>query len=191
MVGLDGQIADYVDQLDRALAGIPADQKEDILQEIRTHITDSVSGSVDGQEALERVFHLLGTPGQLADRYRTEAFLTRAGKSFSPLVLFQTSWRWAKMGAKGMLAFFIAICGYGSALAWTVTAMMKPFVPSVGLWVGGDTFQFGPGSGIGGKHELLGNYYIPVVIVLAFAAASGTTHFLRWLMRQRVPRLSS
>ena len=191
MVSLDSQIADYVDELDHALAGIPADQKDDILQEIRAHITDSVSGSADPQGALERVFHLLGSPGELADRYRTEAFLTRASKSFSPWVLLRTSWRWAKMGAKGMLAFFIAICGYASALAWMVTAMMKPFVPSVGLWVSGDTFQFGTGSDIGGKHELLGNYYIPVVMALAFASAIGTTQALRWLMRRPVPRLSS
>ena len=89
------------------------------------------------------------------------------------------------MGAKGMLAFFIALLGYGISLGWMVTAMLKPFMPSVGLWVGGDTFQFGPTPDIPGKHELLGNYYIPIVMALAFATAIVTTQALRWLMRNR------
>jgi hypothetical protein len=190
-VALESRTADYLSRLDLELSGISTEQKEDILQEIRAHIMDSLNGSADQQSALERVLHLLGSPRELAERYRTETLLTRASSSFSPWVLFQTSWRWAKMGMKGMVAFFIALTGYGIALGWMVTAMLKPFMPSVGLWIGGDTLQFGPAPDLAGKHELLGNYYIPVVMVLAFATAIGTTQALRWLMRRRIPRLIS
>jgi len=190
-VAPDTRISNYLRGLDSALSGLPAEQKEDILQEIRAHITDSISGNADRQDALERVLHLLGSPRQLAERYCTEALLVRASHSFSPWVLFQTSWRWAKIGLKGMGAFFIALVGYGLALAWMITAVLKPFKPSVGLWVGGDTIQFGPAPAMFGKHELLGNYYIPVVMALAFATAIGTTQALRWLMGHRIRQLSA
>jgi hypothetical protein len=188
-VAPDSRISDYLKGLDSALAGLPAEQKEDILREIRAHIMDSLSGSADRQSALDRVLHLLGSPRQLAERYRTEALLVRASRSFSPWVLFQTSWRWAKIGLKGMGAFFIALMGYGATLAWMITVVLKPFKPSVGLWVGGDTIQFGSAPEMVGKHELLGNYYIPVVMALAFATAIGTTQALRWLMGHRVRQL--
>jgi hypothetical protein len=35
--------------------------------------------------------------------------------------------------------------------------------------------------------ELLGHWFIPVIAVLAFAIAVGTTHALRWLIRSRSP----
>src|SRR5262249_33540990 len=96
-VAIDNHIADYMRGLDTALGGITPEQKNDILREIRGHITESVSGSAEPDKALERVIRMLGNPRELPERYRTEALLTRASRSFSPWVLFQTSWRWAKL----------------------------------------------------------------------------------------------
>jgi hypothetical protein len=36
-------------------------------------------------------------------------------------------------------------------------------------------------------HELLGKYFVPVIAVVAFAFAIGTTHALRWMIRKRTP----
>ena len=72
------------------------------------------------------------------------------------------------------------------ALGLLLTVLLKPFFPDhIGLWVGHGNFVFGATSRTAGIHDVLGSLYIPVAMLLAFAAAVGTTHALRWLMRTR------
>jgi uncharacterized membrane protein len=185
---VDERIEDYLTRLQKALGPIQLDQKEDILQEIRAHIFDSTAGASDREAAVDRVLRLLGKPDELAARYTTEQLLTRASRSFSPWLLLRTSWRWAKLGIKGTLAFLVALFGYTMALALTVSVFLKPFMPDkVGMWVGRNGVNIGPTLHPAGMHEVLGNYFVPVIGVAAFAFAIGTTHALRWLMRKRSP----
>jgi uncharacterized membrane protein len=178
----------YLARLERALAGVSPPERSEIVREIRAHILDSVSGSTDPQGATDRVLRLLGAPEELANRYAAESLFTRARSSFSPLLLVHTSWRWAKLGMRGMAAFFLAIFGYTTALALTVSVFLKPFVPGVGLWLGREGLNVGVPTHPGQNHELLGQWFVPVIAVCAFAAAIGTTQALRWLIRRRASR---
>jgi len=178
------RIATYLDRLDAALADVSTPQKDDIVREIRAHILDSVASSTDREVAADRVLRLLGTPEELAERYNTECLLTRAGRSFSPWLLLRTCWRWAMLGMKGTLAFMLALVGYGTALALTVSVFLKPFVPGVGLWLGPHSFHVGV-ENPGEMRELLGHWFVPVIAVAAFLVAIGTTHGLRWMIRRR------
>ena len=186
---MEARIVDYLSRLETAMGGISGRDKEDILREIRAHIVDSVAGSTNGEAAVDRVLGLLGTPQELAGRYRTEYQLTRASRSFSPWLLLGTCWGWAKLGVKGTLAFLIALFGYATALGLTVAVFVKPFMPSkVGTWVGPEGFvAVGVPAHPEVMHELLGNYFVPVMAVAAFAFAIGTTHALRWMIQKRVP----
>lgn len=185
---VDERIENYLTRLQQALGSIQVDQKEDILREIRAHILDSTAAAAQREAAIDRVLRLLGKPEELAARYTTEQLLTRASRSFSPWLLLRTSWRWAKLGIKGTLAFLVALFGYTMALALTVSVFLKPFMPDrVGMWVGRDGLNIGPTLHPAGMHEVLGNYFVPVIGVAAFAFAIGTTHALRWLMRKRAP----
>jgi uncharacterized membrane protein len=183
----DIRVESYLNRLEAQLAGLPTDERQDIVREIRAHILDRTAcnpGCFD--ETLARVLHLLGTPEQLAQRYKTERLLTRAGSSFSPWLLLATTWRWAKLGLKGTLAFFVAVIGYGAAFALTVAVLLKPLMPSrVGMWSGQGNFFIGVPVHRTGMHEVLGQSFIPVVVVLAFVAAVGTTFALRWIIRTR------
>ena len=184
----DEQIENYLSRLEMAMAKTSAEDKQDIVREIRVHIADSVVGSGDRQAAVDRVLGLLGTPEQLALRYSTECQLTRASRSFSPWLLLRTCWSWAKTGVKGTLAFLIALFGYAMALGLTISIFVKPFMPSrMGLWIGPEGFDVGIPSHPEVMHELLGKYFIPVIAVAAFAFAIGTTHALRWMIRKRPP----
>jgi len=178
------RIATYLDRLDAALADVSTPQKDDIVREIRAHILDSVASSTDREVAADRVLRLLGTPEELAECYNTECLLTRAGRSFSPWLLLRTCWRWAMLGMKGTLAFMLALVGYGTALALTVSVFLKPFVPGVGLWLGPHSFHVGV-ENPGEMRELLGHWFVPVIAVAAFLVAIGTTHCLRWMIRRR------
>jgi len=181
---VDTRIEDYLHRLNTALAGVAPPQKDEIVREIRAHIVDTVAGSTDRDRAIGRVLGLLGTPEELAERYSTECLLTRAGNSFSPWLLLRTSWRWAKLGVKGTLAFLLALTGYGTALAFTVSVFLKPFVPGVGLWFGPHSFHVGV-ENPDEMRELLGQWFVPVVAVAAFLVAIGTTQALRWMIRRR------
>lgn len=186
---MNDQVENYLSRLEMAIAKTSAQDKQDIVREIRAHIADSIAGSGDRQAAVGRVLGLLGTPEQLALRYSTECQLTRASRSFSPWLLLRTSWSWAKTGVKGTLAFLIALFGYAMALGLTISLFIKPFMPSrIGLWIGPEGFNLGMPSHPELMHELLGKYFIPVIAVAAFAFAIGTTHALRWMIRKRSPR---
>jgi len=190
---MDARIENYLSRLETAMRGISARDQEDILREIRAHILDSVAGSANGEAAVDRVLGLLGTPEELAGRYRTECQLTRASRSFSPWLLLSTCWGWAKLGVKGTLAFLVALFGYATALGLTVAVFLKPFMPSkIGTWVGPEGFvAVGVPAHPEVMHELLGNYFVPVMAVVAFGFAIGTTHALRWMIRKRLPRQHS
>lgn len=182
----DKLIESYLSRLDAALAGTSPPEKAEILREIRAHILDSTEHSTDRNAAVDRVLSLLGTPQQLAERYGTEYLFTRAGRSFSPWLLLRTCWRWAMLGVKGTVVFLFAVFGYGTALTLTVSVFLKPFVPRMGLWLGPASLHVGV-EDPGVMRELLGHWFVPVIAVVAFLFAIGTTHALRWIIRKRVP----
>jgi len=187
----DLRIENYLRRLASSLRGMQPAEKQDILCEIRAHIVDSVAAAPEHEMSIDRLLRLLGTPEELAQRYNTERMLTRASRSFSPWLLLQTTWRWAKLGMKGTLAFFLALVGYGTALAFTGVVLLKPFrSANVGMWWGHDNFIIGAPAHPEGMHELLGQSFVPVMVVFAFALAVGTTQALRWLIRNRTLPMS-
>ena len=187
----DERIDTYLNRLDKALAGIAPAEKAEILREIRVHILDSTEHASDRDGTVDRVLRLLGTPEELAGRYNTESLLTRASRSFSPWLLLRTCWRWALLGIKGTIAFILALFGYGTALALTGTVLLKPLMPSkVGMWIGHGNINIGASGNRYGMHEILGQWFVPIMAVAAFLIAVGTTHALRWMIRKRSSRLS-
>ena len=189
---VDVRIEQYLNRLEAALAGVESGQREDILREIRAHLLDSAASAADRDGAVDRVLRMLGSPEELAERYSTECLLQRAGRSVSPWLLLRTCWRWAMLGTKGMLAFFLALIGYGTALVLTVSIFMKPFDSAVGLWLERGTWclQIGTPDHPERMHELLGQWFVPVIAVVAFGAAIGTTRALRWMIRSRTSSLT-
>jgi len=183
----DNRVEYYLDRLATALAAVAPPERDEIVREIRAHIVDSVSGATGALGAVDRVLRLLGSPEELADRYTTERLLARAGHSFSPWLLLRTSWRWAKLGIAGTITFFLAFIGYGTALALTIAVFLKPFMPSrLGMWLGPKTLNVGVPDHPEAMRELLGHWFVPVIAVLAFAIAVGTTQALRWLISRRL-----
>jgi uncharacterized membrane protein len=184
----DQRVSIYLDRLHRALIQVPVKDREDIIREIHAHIKDSTI-AVNHEAAIDRVLGLLGSPEELAGRYTTERMLADASRSFSPWLLLSSCWRWAKLGARGSAAFLVALFGYTMALGLTISAFLKPFMPSkVGMWIGPGGFVIGF-QNHGHNHELLGKYFVPVILVLAFVFAIATTQALRWMIRSRAPTL--
>lgn len=182
-------VVKYLARLDAAVGRLPHAEASDLVREIEVHIADKLEGHTD-YAAIESVLKALGSPEELAANYRMELMFTRATRTFSPWLLLRTTARWAKIGAKGFAVFMLGLAGYASGLALTLTVLLKPFVPGIGLWVGPHSFDFGIQSETN-AHEVLGSYYPLVTTALAFAIVVGTTQALRWMIRKRISTIAA
>ncbi len=201
----------YCERLRKALAKAPAAERDEIVEDVRHHVLERVDaeGHVTGQ-ALDAVLRAVGDPNDLASEYRMHAMLRHASASRSPLILLNTTIRWATTGVVGMTAAVITLVGYGCAAVFYLSAFLKPFFPSrIGLWLGPrHTVTFGywngrlsetevygislrpPASFVlgtlsptdGPVRDLLGIWLVPVAVVCGVFAMLATTLFARWFI---------
>src|SRR5579864_7419968 len=88
----------YLVSLRRRLRGMNPDDVRDIIEELRSHITDKAASGGDVTTAgIEAALAALGTPEELAGQYMTDALLARAEVSRSPLRILDSLFRWASL----------------------------------------------------------------------------------------------
>jgi len=186
----DEQVEIYLAKLREQLGGLPADDVEEILRELRGHIAERVAQSDSKRNAapVDAVLRQLGTPEQIGSLYRADALAAHARASFSPSLIIQATIRWATRTAVGFLAFLAGMVGYALGVALIVCAILKPFFPAdVGLWISRHGMVLGAELPRPHGHELLGWWIIPYGLGFGLAFILGTTVLLRWLLRF-VPR---
>lgn len=184
------QVELYLSQLRGQLGGLPADDVEEILRELRGHIAERVAqGDAERRApAIDAVLRQLGTPEQIGSLYRADALAAHARASFSPLLIIQATIRWATRTAVGFLAFLAGMLGYALGVSLIVCAILKPFFPAnIGLWISRHGLVLGAELQRPHGQELLGWWIIPYGLGVGLAFILGTTVLLRWLLRF-VPR---
>ena len=176
---------DFVNRVARGLGTIDEAEKQDILAELSSHLRDRAEElrAQGVAHPVEQAISALGEPGELAAQFIASTQQQRASRSYAPWILLRAAGRLALTGAKGMLVFCIALLGYGAALAALLTALLKPFFPQMGVWVGSWGMVWGIKSDAVVGRELLGSYFIPASILLSFIFASGCTLLLQRLTR--------
>jgi hypothetical protein len=177
----DNAVSVYVAELRSALTGMTLAEREEIVEEIRAHIRDRVSGS--GLSTLE-VLELLGSPRELARGYSSGALLQRASRSFSPWLILRAAFRWSLAGVQGFSVFIAALVGYTLGTGLMVCAALKPLFPDdVGMWIGPGMFNLGfhPGGAPAGR-EVLGEWFIPFATLAGVIALIVTTVVIRTLL---------
>jgi len=85
---------------------------------------------------IEQAISSLGDPADLASAFVAVAQATRGIRSYAPWTLLRSAARVALSGTKGLLVFLMGVIGYGFALAGLVAAVLKLFIPEMGLWIG-------------------------------------------------------
>jgi uncharacterized membrane protein len=207
MVVVDG----YCARLRAALGRLPAGQREDFVQEMRSHVLERAREEEPlTRDGLAGILERLGDPRELAAAYELDALLDRAEGSRSPGLLLRASLRWARTGLAGLGVFVLTTAGYGCALVCYVCAVLEPFFPTrFGLWQGvGSRLTFGfwsgrlgdevygiavqPGSFVlgtlgpaeGPLRDVLGMWIVPIGLVLGAALGLGTTFASRSLIRR-------
>ena len=86
------------------------------------------------------------------------------------------------------MTFFVAL--FGCVTAWALTFACIPealFAFDDRTVVGSEGSDAGVPSHPETQHELLGQWFVPVISLAAFLAAIGTMQALGWMIRRRSP----
>lgn len=180
----DALIRQYLGRVSAGLKNLGEQQRKEILTEIGSHLRERVEElrTEDEPHPTERAISGLGDPGRLASDFVAEARIKGGIYSYAPWTLLRRASQLARSSAKGLLIFLIGLIGYGFSIAGLIAAMMKPFIPDMGLWVGKWGFVWGVKADGAPGHELLGHYFIEASIAVAFVFGSSTTLVLRRLI---------
>jgi HAAS domain-containing protein len=186
------KIESYLSRLRQHLRGLRSEDAREIVEELRSHITDKAAASGEiTPTGVDAALALLGAPEELASQYTTDDLFTRAEVSRSPLRILESLFRWASLSVAGFLVLLTSIVGYfvGGALMWC--AVLKLIHPqTAGLWVishGGDieiSLRLGFGSPPVGGRDVLGWWIVPLGLVVGCGLVLLTTHLALWCTRQ-------
>ncbi|HTX76817.1 MAG TPA: DUF1700 domain-containing protein [Terracidiphilus sp.] len=173
----------YLSALRSHLDPMTLQEREEILREITAHIRDAQE---EPGATLDKVLARLGTPEELAGQYRDGALIRRASRSYSPVVLLRGAMRLSTRGLSGIIVFFAGVIGYAVGGGFVLSAMLKPIFPgNTGVWVqDGKLVDFGTHfPAPPGAHEVLGNWYIVLTLIVGSMLLLGTMYLIRATLR--------
>src|SRR3569833_1336914 len=160
------ELKTYLRRLGWALSSLPERDRDDIVEETRTHVLARVEQGQDLSEALAA----FGPAETYAARFVDEMEVTRALGSGRAMQGFGVVLRRAHKSLTAAAAFFAVLVVGGWGAGGLVAAAMKPGDPDrVGLWASPHNFFLGS---VGqppppGMHELLGNWRYPAAAINA------------------------
>jgi len=162
----------YLDQVHRHLHGLPDFEVRETLAELRSHVLDKVAGETTPAR-IEAAIAELGSPREVARINVTERLVAGLETNRSPLRVLRAIGRLAGLSAYGLFALLVSFLGYGLAVGFLLTAVVKPFAwRHAGLWyetASPDNYSLSLALGIMDHphlgRELLGGWIIPIGIV--------------------------
>jgi hypothetical protein len=176
----------YLSALRKQLRELLDEDAKDIVEEIRTHILDKTSGDAP-PETVSSTLAALGTPEELAGRYRTEELLSRARMARSSAYMLRSMLRWAALSILGVLVFLISAVGYclgGLLFILGVLKLTNPHKTGVyGVFNAHNSslsFQSGGPTG----HDLLGWWLVPIGLIVGAGLLFLTFRFGLWSIRR-------
>jgi hypothetical protein len=172
----------------KQLRDLMDEDARDIVEEIRAHILDKTSAD-PSPDSTRATLAALGTPEQLAVRYRTDELLQRAQLSRSPAVILRSTLRWATLSLAGLLVFVVSVVGYCIGGILVVAALLKAVFPrhaGLNITHNADTWGlgFGAGSGPATGHDPLGLWLIPIFLLIGGGILFLTFRFGAWSLRK-------
>jgi hypothetical protein len=194
------QIESYLGRLRAGLKGLKDQDAEDIVEELRSHITDkmAMSGGVTSV-GMAAVLAGLGSPEELAQQYLTDEVLARTEASRSPVQIVENAFRWASLSVGGLFVLLGALMGYAIGLLLLLWAVLKPLHPgTAGLWASRDStgdllisVHVWAGSAAPGSRDLLGWWIVPLGLLAGGGLVMLTTRLAaRYAKQSRKPLLA-
>lgn len=177
--------ADYIKRIKKMSATLPNEDRQELLMEFNSHIYEATAESTKEAEVdkLMDVIEKLGSPEEVLKPMIAERKLYQASKTFNPLHVFKAI---ALNIGNGIAYFFFAIM-YLLLGGFIFTIFAKITNPEeVGLFFNDGKFQALGAMDIdsinnSGSYEVLGNWYIPVMIIVSLLWYLFTTFLLRFM----------
>jgi hypothetical protein len=179
------RIEAYLAKLRGRLRGFGDAEVREVVDELRSHITDkfAMSGQVT-PATVDAALAALGTSEELASQYITDNLLARAEISRSPRQILKSLFRWASLSVAGFCVLLGSLTGSFLGIVFMLCALLKPFHPrTAGLWIIPDgardseiSVRLGFGSIPAGR-ELLGWWIVPLGLIVGCGLVMITTRF--------------
>ena len=187
------RIEAYLGKLRGRLRGVRDDEVREIIEELRSHITDRAAADGEVTDAgVDAALAALGSPEELASQYMTDNLLARAEVSRSPLQILKSLFRLASLSVAGFFVLLGSVVGYFFGAVFILVAVARLFHPrTAGLWTLPEStgrlalsFRLGFGSAPVGGKDVLGWWIIPIGWLAGCGLVTLTTHVALWFVRQ-------
>lgn len=185
----------YLTALRKKLRPLSPEDANDIVEEIHAHILDK-SAVMTAEGMVSTTLAALGTPDELAARYRTDELMKRARVTRSPVVSLFSLARWATLSLIGLVTFVVSLAGYALGALLVIVGLFKLIYPhNGGIWFdprpGGHGIDGSAGfSFVGGNtwthpgHEVFGLWLAPSCLALGALLVFLTFRLGTWCIRR-------
>lgn len=159
----------YLRQIQLATKKLNKEDQNDILMELNSHIFESISNTKDEHNELQNLINIIdkiGNPNEVLKPLIAEKKLDQATRTFNPIHIFQALLLNFSYG----IIYFVFSILYLFLFSFVVLIFGKIFFPNnVGFYYKkGEIFQYG--GFIDNyrlqNYEVLGNWFIPVTVIL-------------------------
>ena len=183
-------LEEYLERIRKILKPLTAEEKEEIVLEIKGHILESltlIKEEKDEVKNLKAVLEKLGDPEDYAPGFVTDYILEKGVKEKSIGLIFQGLLRWGFSTITGFVSVIFFFTLYLLSFSLVIIGILKPFFPKdIGLFVKGESFE-GLGyiknvSSVPQIKEELGYAFIPMAIILGILIFFVAT----WLLKKTI-----
>lgn len=161
---------DYINRIERTVKSLGAKDKEDVLMEFNSHIYESCQQLEANSEVdkLLDVVQKLGAPEEVLQPLLAEKKLEQATRTFNPVHVFKA----IVLNIGNGISFMILGLLYLMLFIFVFTIFWKLLQPNeIGFFIGEGDFYIGAANWeklqSGAIREVLGNWFIPVMIVVS------------------------
>lgn len=157
---------DYINRSKRAVKILSAEDQEDCLMEINSYIYEHIQSNPQEQEltSMLNILERLGDPEITLKEVVAAKKIDQAVRTFNVKHLMQALLLNLKNGVVYVVLFIMALLG----ACFPILIVLELIYPELtGLYVGKNTFYFGITPKREGISEVLGDWFIPVVILLS------------------------
>ena len=183
---LDDEIEGYLKHLRWALAGLPAEDRDEIVRETRSHLFDRCAGP--RPRPFAEVARELGTAEEYGRRFLANYNLSVALGSGSAPRMLRAAAMFLGRGLWATAGFFVFVVLYIVTAGFALVAGLKLVIPDqVGLWTSTARPLFVLGAIATPNdptlREHLGGWIVPLCLAAATLLYWGTTALLRRFLR--------
>ena len=165
----------YLQSLRSGLEGLPEEEMQDIISELRGHLLEQAE-----QWSEEGAVAAMGPPEELARLYLAERIAGRVERDRSPVRVLRATAELAGLGMGALRSLLASSTGYALGAVLILLAVLKIFIPDrIGVWridnqIGRAPFSYHPVPASLGQ-EVLGWWFVPIGLLLG-----GVLLFLAW-----------